>query len=391
MRVRPLCVQWNETDLHFVSRLMEQEGLYYYFEHTKDAHELVLVNDAAALSPCPVDDDIETHLNLERAQIHNDMIYKWQEVATLQPELVTLDDYDYEKPQTSLLKVEPVPQASQGTAPPPGRESKLEIYHWPGDYRQVSDGGNYARIRAQEFACRRARVWLETNARHLVPGHTFRAGNPFDRTNLDQDPGEERRYLLLGGQFSIVVETGMERHRDNPYFLFKRHDGGAAGHNAVSSGAENAATCDSGAADRTGGWCERTGHNHRPVWMREGAVLLGPRGPEGRKQLLLSARRAELGGPRLGRAGHASHRSGGGACNSSTATRTGRSSRVRSITPATCRHTTCRPKPPVRPSSRDRASVQPLTITSSGSRIWLGARRCTCAPSETSMVTSATT
>ena len=102
MRVRPLCIQWNETDLAFVSRLMEQEGIYYYFEHARDAHQLVLVDNVAAHKPCPIDESIETHLNLERAQIHNDMIYRWEEVATLQPDLVTLDDYDYDKAKTGL-------------------------------------------------------------------------------------------------------------------------------------------------------------------------------------------------------------------------------------------------------------------------------------------------
>jgi type VI secretion system secreted protein VgrG len=221
MRLRSLCVQWNETDLAFVSRLMEQEGIYYYFDHTEDAHELVLVNDLSAHTPCPENDQIETHLNLERAQIHNDMIFAWQEVAELQPEQVALNDYDYEKPQTSLLKLEPVPQTSAGgTTAPPAGETKLEVYNWPGDYRQPADGTNYARIRAQEMACRRERAWLETNARNLVPGHTFRAGNPFDRTDLVRDPTEESRYLLLGGAFSIIGETGAERRAADAYFLF---------------------------------------------------------------------------------------------------------------------------------------------------------------------------
>ncbi len=216
MRIRPLTVQWNETDLAFVSRLMEQEGIYYYFEHDKSSHNLILVDDPSVLQPCPVDDKIETHLNLERAQIHNDMIYKWQEVATLQPDIVTLDDYDYEKPQTKLRVIEPVPL----DAGPPAGEGELEIYHWPGDHRCIEDGSNYARIRAQEFASRRSRIWLDTNARHLVPGHTFQAGNPYDRTNLMLDPTTDSRYVLLGGEFTIVGETGIARRSSDAHFLF---------------------------------------------------------------------------------------------------------------------------------------------------------------------------
>jgi type VI secretion system secreted protein VgrG len=221
MRVRQLCVQWNESDFAFVSRLMEQEGIYYYFEHTLNAHELVLVNDLSAHTPCPDDDVIETHLNLEGAQIHNDMIYKWQDVAELQPEIVSLNDYNFEKPQTNLLKVEPVPQPSaSGTMAPPAGETKLEIYNFPGNYREPVDGASYVRLRAEEMACRIARVWIETNARNLTPGHTFVAGNPYDLTDLLRDPIVTQRYLLLGGEFGIVRETGQARKASDAHFLF---------------------------------------------------------------------------------------------------------------------------------------------------------------------------
>ena len=216
MRVRPLCVQWNETDLAFVSRLMEQEGIYYHFEHSSDAHEMVLVNQASTHRPCPVEDRIETHLNLERAQIHNDMIYKWQEFETLQPDRVTLDDYDYEKVAANLLAIEPVPAAASSTH----EGSGLEVYHWPGDHRRIDDGRSYARIRAQEFACRRNRVWIDTNARTLVPGHTFQADDTLDRTEAGSGGARDNRYLLLGGEFSIVGETGAGRRSGEAHFLF---------------------------------------------------------------------------------------------------------------------------------------------------------------------------
>jgi type VI secretion system secreted protein VgrG len=222
MRVRPLCVQWNETDYAFVSRLMEQEGIYYYFAHTQDAHQMVLVNSMSAHPTCPGDDKIETHLNLQRAQIHNDMIWAFHESAELQPELVTLDDYNFEKPQTSLLKMEPVPQpASGGSVTPPGGESKLEIYEYPGDYREPPDGGNYARIRAEEIACRIVRAQIEANARNLLPGYMFRAWNPFDMTDLSKTPEQSKRYLLLGGEFEIVGESDDEMKTDEePRFLY---------------------------------------------------------------------------------------------------------------------------------------------------------------------------
>jgi type VI secretion system secreted protein VgrG len=70
------------------------------------------------------------------------------------------------------------------------------------------------------MACRISRVWVDTNARNLTPGYTFLAGNPFDQTDLITNPGDPRRYLLLGGQFSIVGETGEARKATDAHFLF---------------------------------------------------------------------------------------------------------------------------------------------------------------------------
>src|SRR5947209_16784344 len=50
---RDYCVQYRETDFNFVSRLMEEEGIYYYFKHQDGKHVLVLGNDPAAHAPCP--------------------------------------------------------------------------------------------------------------------------------------------------------------------------------------------------------------------------------------------------------------------------------------------------------------------------------------------------
>jgi type VI secretion system secreted protein VgrG len=222
MRVRQLCVQWNETDLAFVSRLMEQEGIYYYFVHTIDTHTLMLVNDMSAHTARPGDDLIGMHPNLERARFHNDIIYSWHDVAMLQSELVSLNDYNFEKPQTSLLKLEPVPQPSaSGTMVPPVSATQLQVYNYPGNYREPVDGAGYARIRAEELACRISRSWLETTARDLTPGCTFRAGNPYDNIQKDSETAEDpQTFLLLGGTFSIVVDAGDKRKFEETHFLF---------------------------------------------------------------------------------------------------------------------------------------------------------------------------
>src|SRR5262249_15939458 len=48
---REYCVQYRETDFNFVSRLMEEEGIFYFFEHTEDKHTLVLANRSNEFKP----------------------------------------------------------------------------------------------------------------------------------------------------------------------------------------------------------------------------------------------------------------------------------------------------------------------------------------------------
>src|SRR5690348_3696458 len=50
---REFCVQHRETHLNFVSRLMEEEGIFYFFEHSKDKHLLTLADSNSAVGPCP--------------------------------------------------------------------------------------------------------------------------------------------------------------------------------------------------------------------------------------------------------------------------------------------------------------------------------------------------
>ena len=50
---REYCVQYRETDFNFVSRLMEDEGIFYFFEQTEDKHQLVLADAKSAITPCP--------------------------------------------------------------------------------------------------------------------------------------------------------------------------------------------------------------------------------------------------------------------------------------------------------------------------------------------------
>lgn len=230
---RPYCVQHDETDLAFVSRLLEQDGIYYYFEHAEGRHELVLVDNAAS-HPAARPDTVETHLNLEKFRYLDDILWHWQESAELVPARVVLDDYDEEKPAATLLALAPVAPARTGGIPlltstaapaprqgsggrigtaegatlPGGGAPLSEVFTNPGRYRERRDGEFYAAIRAEEIACRAYRVRLQGNARQVTTGSVFKAANPFDIADRAMAPAPSEAFLAIATEIEVIGDLG---------------------------------------------------------------------------------------------------------------------------------------------------------------------------------------
>jgi len=160
------CVQYRETDFAFASRLMEEAGIAYCFEHAETGHTLVLVDDAQGFGPCPglatahlrpgaTDrelDDAVTACTLEHA-------------AT--PDRVQLDDYSFLTPATDLLA------SSAGDA------DGYVVFDYPGGYAAKSAGDGVARQRWEARAAGAAGLAGASTCRGFVAGHRFTlAGHP---------------------------------------------------------------------------------------------------------------------------------------------------------------------------------------------------------------------
>ena len=119
------CVQYRETDLNFVSRLMEEVGIWYYFEHEQDKHTLVLVDAPSSYKPCPDADEAE----LDVQSLGEDNITTWEEGQELYPGKWTLRDYHFELPKSTLEATSEAQQSTSAT-------QSLEIYDFPGGQAQ---------------------------------------------------------------------------------------------------------------------------------------------------------------------------------------------------------------------------------------------------------------
>jgi len=166
-RVWEYMVQYNETDLNFVSRVMEDEGIYYYFQHGNGSHTLVLADDIGSHSPLPNGPSTIPYYSGDRAaHVHDeDYIDGWSFGEDIASGAFAADDYDFKKPKALL---ETRQQHPAGHA-----EDSREVYKWPGGYTEIGDGENYARISIEQQSAPREVAQGQGNARNIAPGYLF--------------------------------------------------------------------------------------------------------------------------------------------------------------------------------------------------------------------------
>ncbi|HSG81537.1 MAG TPA: type VI secretion system tip protein TssI/VgrG, partial [Gemmatimonadota bacterium] len=157
--VREYCVQYRETHLNFVSRLLEEEGIFYFFEHSGDKHVLVLTDDNTSIKPCPSQATARV-MAMAGAQQEEDVVTMVESEHAVYPGKVTLGDYDYLQPRLRL----------ESTAAGNGRE---ELYEYPARYAQLADGERLARTRLEEQEAWQQVVRGEGTCRAFQSGYRF--------------------------------------------------------------------------------------------------------------------------------------------------------------------------------------------------------------------------
>ena len=192
----PYCVQYRETDLNFVLRLMEQYGIFYYFDYFVDDHQLVLADsrsslvDVDGLSTLPFI-PLDGPDRRERECVSN-----WVAGRRFRTGKVELKDYDYEKPSAKLL--------SDANGNAKYTHGDMEFYDYPGKYKEQGDGDKFAKIQVEAEQAQDQHRWAQGDAPSLTPGGL---------TTLKGQvkPSEDQQYLVLGcthGLFTEHYRTG---------------------------------------------------------------------------------------------------------------------------------------------------------------------------------------
>src|SRR5688572_176028 len=197
---REYCVQYRETAFDFLSRLLEDEGIYYYFEHTDSKHTMVLVDKSTAHEAVPDYASVPyfpSSSNQERRE--RDHLWSWTWQAAVQSGKYATSDFDFLKPTGSLLgEVE----KARGHA-----QAKHAIFDYPAELQKMStdESKRIAGLRLDELQSSHWTARGEGNAAHLAPGVRFKlADHPGGATfNID--------YLVVGATYALssnAYETG---------------------------------------------------------------------------------------------------------------------------------------------------------------------------------------
>ncbi|EHM3114235.1 type VI secretion system tip protein VgrG, partial [Escherichia coli] len=194
-------VQYGETDFDFIQRLMQEWGIYWWFEHNENTHTLVLadaINVHKACADSPLVCYYQKGLKLDKEFIHtitaNESLRSGQWV---------LNDFDFMKPR-SLLKSTVANPRETGLA-------EYEHYEWPGDYFTKSEGEMLTRIRMEEQRSPGSRVQGSGNIRTLMTGFTFILENyPTAEVN--------REYLLV--QTTLFIQDNAQHSGQDQHFTY---------------------------------------------------------------------------------------------------------------------------------------------------------------------------
>jgi type VI secretion system secreted protein VgrG len=194
---REFTVQYRESHLNFVSRLLEEEGIFYFFEHDGEKHQLVIADqNSAASNPIPT-----KRFHRQRIQDEEDVVLELEREHTLYPGTVTLRDYDYLQPTLTL----------ENTL---AGEYPEEVYDYPGLYTKLEEGDRYVRLQLESQEATHQTLRGESNCRDFASGHVFELAEHY-RTDVNDS------YLLLrvqhfmkGDDFRSSDSGQVEYHND---------------------------------------------------------------------------------------------------------------------------------------------------------------------------------
>jgi type VI secretion system secreted protein VgrG len=188
------CVQYNETSLAFVTRLMEKYGIYYFFTHDQSGkHTLVFADDpnshTALDQPIPFATEQTSFTTVE------DHVWQWAADHAVVPGKTTFNDYNFTTPSADLKST-----AAKQTDPT-YTYGDFEVYEYPGPYPDANVGTKLANVRMQRMFAEGLILQGLTNSRNIYAGCRFKLSEFPDKT-------QNREYLVIEAKYRLGEAAG---------------------------------------------------------------------------------------------------------------------------------------------------------------------------------------
>jgi type VI secretion system secreted protein VgrG len=229
---RDFCVQYRESDFHFASRLMEEEGIYYFFKHTAGGHKMVVANTPH--SHPDVEPGQIIYETIEGGVRPEQRVHQWQKVQELRSGKYTLWDHSFELPHKHLEAdktiADTVAAGKVTHKLKVGNNDKLEIYDYPGAYAQRFDGispgggdraGDVPKIFSDNKRTVEIRMQEEAMPGVVIEGAggcgQFTAGHHF---TLERHFNADGQYMLTGVQHSAKLTGDYRSSEADPGFEY---------------------------------------------------------------------------------------------------------------------------------------------------------------------------
>lgn len=200
---RDYCVQYDESDLDFVQRLLEHEGVMYFFEHADGEHKLILADAMNKLKPAPGYDKVPYHFEGQATRRDIEYITEWIPGSCVRPGAYAHTDFDFKKPGADLMA-----KSDQAFG---HKLASGEHYRQPGAHLDTGRGDSIAGIRREELQAVHHRIAAAGTVRGLFSGCTFTLDG-FPRDDQNQE------YLVLSAEYRIYdpgYRSGVDTQGEN--------------------------------------------------------------------------------------------------------------------------------------------------------------------------------
>ena len=197
--------QYHESDLAFIQRWMERDGIYFFFEQG-DEREVMVITDHRSVHSSLRDSPLRYEPYAEENRGHGEGMYMFRTTAQVLPQSVTLNDYNFHNPELAVTGNAPVSSAGRGA---------ITVYGE--NFLSPAEGRRLASVRAEELLARQQVARGNGRVFYTRPGYTFTLdGHPTGAFNVEYVATEIEHFGNQSGE--SFGEKGPLRHILNPEY-----------------------------------------------------------------------------------------------------------------------------------------------------------------------------